>query len=222
MSLIELETGSPTGGPVSKKSVVGVEPGGGRSAAPAQPGGPFAQLRERYRQSVWAPVALKAAAILLFMLALAGVGAASILSGVQGVPVATGAPVVDDIGSAWLASQRRGSPAKTKPPGQAVRPSPASSASADSSDAGSPGHPRGITADGKVILNVASAEELTRLPGVGDKRARSIVKLRRRLKRFRRATDLLRVRGIGVRSLKRMLPHLVLDPPRQADAGARS
>ena len=73
-----------------------------------------------------------------------------------------------------------------------------------------------------MILNVASAAELTRLPGVGDKRARSIIKLRTRLKRFRRATDLFRVRGIGVRSLKRMLPHLVLDPPREGDAGARS
>jgi len=222
MSLVELEAGSPTGGPVSKKSVVGVEQGGGRSAAPAQPGGPFARLRECYRQSVWAPVALKAAAILLFMLALAGVGAVSILSGIQGVPVASGAPVVDDIGSAWLASQHAGSHDRTSPRAQALPPSPASSASEDCSDAGSPGHPRGITADGKVILNAASAEELTRLPGVGEKRARSIVKLRRRLKRFRRATDLLRVRGIGVRSLKRMLPHLVLDPPRQADAGARS
>jgi competence protein ComEA len=55
------------------------------------------------------------------------------------------------------------------------------------------------------------------LPGVGERRAEAIVKLRARLKRFRRPTDLLRVRGIGVRSLKRMLPHLVLDPPKQND-----
>jgi competence protein ComEA len=71
----------------------------------------------------------------------------------------------------------------------------------------------GLTEDGKVILNVAGAEALTRLPGVGARRAEAIVKLRQRLKRFRRPSDLLRVRGIGVRSLKRMLPHLVLDPP---------
>lgn len=73
--------------------------------------------------------------------------------------------------------------------------------------------PPGITKDGKVILNVAGTEALTRLPGVGERRAEAIVKLRERLKRFRRPADLLRVRGIGVRSLKRMLPHLVLDPP---------
>ena len=40
-----------------------------------------------------------------------------------------------------------------------------------------------------------------------------------RLKRFRRPTDLLRVRGIclgsrlGPKTLRRMLPHLVVDPP---------
>jgi competence protein ComEA len=71
----------------------------------------------------------------------------------------------------------------------------------------------GITADGKIILNTASAEELTRLPGVGAKRARDIVALRQRLKRFRKFSELLRVRGIGVKSLKKLIPHLVLDPP---------
>jgi competence protein ComEA len=74
----------------------------------------------------------------------------------------------------------------------------------------------GVTEDGRVILNTATAIELTRLPGVGPKRAEAIVQLRNRLKRFRRTTDLLRVRGIGVRTLKKMLPHLVLDPPAPA------
>lgn len=218
MSFVELENGAPAGAPFSKKSVVTVEAGGGRSAAPTPPGGRLARLRERYAHSVWAPMALKASAILLFMLALAGVGAASILRGVQGVPVATNGPVTDDIGSAWLASTRMAAPRKTTKRALA---STKPRASTNCGDAGAPVRRRGITADGKVILNIASAEELTRLPGVGDKRARSIIKLRKRLKRFRRATDLLRVRGIGVRSLKRMLPHLVLDPPK-TDAGAQS
>ena len=82
-------------------------------------------------------------------------------------------------------------------------------------DGGEPRSSRGVTPDGRVILNVASAEELTRLPGVGRKRARAILALRERLKRFRRISDLLRVRGIGVRSLRRMKPHLVLDPPKK-------
>ena len=65
-----------------------------------------------------------------------------------------------------------------------------------------------------MILNTANAEELKRLPGVGEKRAQLIINLRRRLQRFRRPTDLLRVRGIGPKTLRRMLPHLVVDPPK--------
>jgi competence protein ComEA len=67
-----------------------------------------------------------------------------------------------------------------------------------------------------VILNLASADELTKLPGVGMKRATAIVALRTKLKRFKHATDLLRVKGIGPRGLQRMLPHLVLDAPVQS------
>jgi len=68
-----------------------------------------------------------------------------------------------------------------------------------------------MTEDGRVILNRASALELQRLPGVGAKRAAAILELRQRLGRFRQPGDLLRVRGIGRRTLERMLPQLVLD-----------
>lgn len=80
-----------------------------------------------------------------------------------------------------------------------------------------PARSEGLTADGKVILNRAGADDLVKLPGVGRKRAEAILALRKRLKRFRRVTDLLRVRGIGVRSLKRMRPSLVLDPPKEEE-----
>ncbi len=69
------------------------------------------------------------------------------------------------------------------------------------------------TPDGRVILNRAGAEELQRLPGVGARRAAAILELRARLGRFRRADELLRIKGIGPRMLERMLPRLVLDPP---------
>lgn len=120
----------------------------------------------------------------------------------------------------WLASQqpreRKPAPrpiassAPTKDASREVKPanSPCAKSSSDQTAASV-----GVTADGKIILNLASAEEFTRLAGIGTKRAQAIVKLRERLKRFRRPTDLLRVRGIGPKSLKRMLPQLVLDPP---------
>ncbi len=71
----------------------------------------------------------------------------------------------------------------------------------------------GLTADGRVILNKANVQELTLLPGIGQKRAAKIVELRERLGGFKRISDLLRVRGIGNKSLRKLMPHLILNPP---------
>jgi len=74
-----------------------------------------------------------------------------------------------------------------------------------------------MTADGKVILNRADASELRHLPGVGPKRAEAIVTLRAKLGgRFKRITDLLRVKGIGPKGMKKIEPHVVLDEPKQS------
>jgi len=67
--------------------------------------------------------------------------------------------------------------------------------------------------DDPVILNTAQADDLRRLPGVGAKRAEAILALRTRLGRFRQLEDLLRVRGIGRATLRRMRPLVRLDPP---------
>jgi DNA uptake protein ComE-like DNA-binding protein len=40
--------------------------------------------------------------------------------------------------------------------------------------------------------------------------------LRMRLGRFKHVNDLLRVKGIGVKGLKKILPHIVLDAPKPA------
>ena len=53
---------------------------------------------------------------------------------------------------------------------------------------------------------------------VGMKRAEQIVALRERLGgRLKSLNDLLRIIGIGVKTLKKMLPMLVLDPPKEAE-----
>jgi len=70
-----------------------------------------------------------------------------------------------------------------------------------------------VMADGRVILNRAGALDLQRLPGIGAKRAAAILELRGRVGRFRRTSDLLRVKGIGRRTLERLSPQLVLDAP---------
>lgn len=57
-----------------------------------------------------------------------------------------------------------------------------------------------------VDLNTASGDELERLPGIGPSRARAILELRARLKRFTRVEDLLRVKGIGRATFRRLRP----------------
>ncbi len=73
--------------------------------------------------------------------------------------------------------------------------------------------------DDPVFLNTASTDDLRRLPGVGQKRADAIVALRAHLGRFRAIEDLLKVKGIGRATLKRLRPLVRLDPPPSPDAG---
>lgn len=73
--------------------------------------------------------------------------------------------------------------------------------------------PAGVTLDGKVVLNLATEADLRRLPGIGPAKAKAILELRAKLKRFRKVEDLLRVKGLGRRSLKRLRPLVVVDPP---------
>jgi competence protein ComEA len=71
----------------------------------------------------------------------------------------------------------------------------------------------GLLPDGRIVLNAATEAELTKLPGIGPSRAQAILALRQRLKRFRAVEDLLRVKGIGRKMLRRLRPNIVLDRP---------
>jgi competence protein ComEA len=70
------------------------------------------------------------------------------------------------------------------------------------------------------VLNLATAEELQRLPGIGPKKALAIVLLRQRLGRLRQIEDLMKVKGIGRATLRRLRPVIRVDPAPAQDAGA--
>lgn len=170
-----------------------------------------------FRSSVWAPVALKLLALALGMIALAGVGIASILSGVGGVQVPLSGMMGNDINKAWLASKpvasasaSTGTSTGAPVSGAAVSDSAAVASTSPAATSTS----AGMTEDGKVILNLATLADLRHLPGVGAKRADAILALRTRLGHFKHVNDLLRVKGIGVKGLKKILPHIVLDAPK--------
>jgi competence protein ComEA len=183
---------------------------GGNDAAPTLEVDPASGSVPRAPANPWVAVALRAGAGFVLLSALATVGMVSAARGssstLQGSKASTES-------AAWIAPAHA---LEREPSGQG--PSKREGHSVDADAAADDGGSRGITSDGKVVLNVADAEELRRLPGVGVRRADAIIQLRKRLKRFRRVSDLLRVRGIGVRALRKIQPRVVLDPPPSRDA----
>ncbi len=182
----------------------------------------------RLKQSVWLEPAVRLGGMAALLGVLAGIGVVATTYAKPGIPLPEAPRAVAAVlGTSWLkptpaapevsahahahgASSSAPLAAAVAEPVAAVSAAP----SAGSAPAEAPGTAvLGVTPEGKVILNAASADELTKLPGVGMKRAQAIVALRTKLKRFKSATDLLRVKGIGPRGLQRMLPHLVLDAP---------
>ncbi len=66
-------------------------------------------------------------------------------------------------------------------------------------------------ADGVININTATAQELDRLPGVGPSRAEAIVALRTKMKHFEHLEDVMRVKGIGRATFRKLRPLLRLD-----------
>lgn len=63
---------------------------------------------------------------------------------------------------------------------------------------------------GSLNLNTATATELTKLPGIGPKKAALIVQWRKQHGSFGRVVDLRRVKGFGAKSVKKLLPYLAI------------
>ena len=172
-------------------------------------GAALGRLREAAAASAWAPLAGRAAAYLCGFVVLGLVGSGR-LSAWMSPPSRLGIPVAE----AAAAPLPSGS-ASAPPAAPRVRAAPADAGApaedgGGAEDGGAPAG-KGVSADGKVILNLATEEDLRRLPGVGPKRARAILALRARLKRFGRVEDLLKVKGLGRRSLARLRPLVQVD-----------
>jgi len=68
----------------------------------------------------------------------------------------------------------------------------------------------GQSGPGVVNINLATVDELTRLPGIGQVKAQAIVAFRAKAK-FVRKEQLLSVRGIGPKLLQQLRPYVVID-----------
>jgi len=62
-------------------------------------------------------------------------------------------------------------------------------------------------------LNIATADQLAQLPGIGPKTAQAIVDFRKNSGPFRRVEDLLAIRGISRRKLDAIRPYVIVGTP---------
>jgi competence protein ComEA len=72
---------------------------------------------------------------------------------------------------------------------------------------------------GKVNLNSASAQQLTTLPGVGEKLAARIIEYRQK-SAFRSIQELINVKGIGEKNFAKLQPYIVVGEPHEAPKAA--
>lgn len=180
---------------------------GGRSSAPSPSSS--SALRRTFRAirlSPWAPVIGKSIVGIAALLALAALGQAALVR-----PAAAESPAMPSLSPAGPAHDPQ--PSETEAP-----PLLAAAAQLPEREIGPPPKPEvpeagAVLPDGRIVLNLANETELTKLPGIGPKRAQAILAVRQRLGRFRRVEDLLRVKGIGRKMLDRIRPTVVLDPP---------
>lgn len=160
----------------------------------------LAQLTARIRASVWTGPLLKLALLLAGLFVLAGIGRSVTATAAVGGPVPPAA-------SASTA-------ASAAPPEGSVDAGPADAAVDADAEASVPlVHSVRATPDDPVYLNEATATDLRRLPGIGEKRAQAILDLRGKLGRFRQIEELLRVKGIGRATLKKLRPLVRIDHP---------
>jgi len=188
--------------------------------------GALSRVAARVAGSRFAKPAARAALLSAGLLALAIIGRSAIAG--SGAPSA-GVPASPSDGASLAAAPP--SSARSVPLALALAPGPAAAGPGVPVEAavasGGTGHAAGAASpEDPVLLNTATIDDLRRLPGVGPKRADAIVALRSRLGRFRAIEDLLKVKGIGRATLRRLRPLVRLDtapsaagPPARSDGG---
>ncbi|HWL87794.1 MAG TPA: helix-hairpin-helix domain-containing protein [Polyangiaceae bacterium] len=151
------------------------------------------------RSSVWGKPIARALLLVAGLAVLALVGRAA--GAKTNVPVDTSGATSTDAGA----------PLATPSPDAAIAPPPTPCSATPVPSSGRAAHEE-ATPEDPVILNTAGVDDLRRLPGVGIKRAEAILALRARLGHFRQLEDLLRVRGMGRATLRRLRPVVRLNP----------
>jgi len=178
---------------------------------------------------VWAAPALRGLTLLLGLSTVAVLGHAADRAGRAGIPLEDAAgmaavSLVSPSTNAAVAAQGPSAPAQpSAPPNLVLVPNPQRVAGPMQEPcANTPAAPRpsAVLADGRIVLNEASIEDFMRLPGVGQKRAESMLALREKMGGFKKVSDLTRVKGIGYKSVKKFEGLAVVTRPSEESAPA--
>ena len=65
--------------------------------------------------------------------------------------------------------------------------------------------------EGKLNVNTATSEQLAMLPGIGEATAKNIMDYRTQNGNFKAVDDLLKVKGIGEKTLEKTKGYVILD-----------
>jgi competence protein ComEA len=77
-----------------------------------------------------------------------------------------------------------------------------------------PAKPQPAVAAAQVNLNTATVAELAKLPGIGPAVAARIVEYREKNGGFKKAEELMNVRGIGEKTFLKLKPLVTVTPPK--------
>jgi competence protein ComEA len=167
--------------------------------------GVLARAVARVSASRFAKPAARVALVAMGLACLAAIGRAAVAGSVTTPAIVLAA--APSASGGLLAPPVDPSPTAPSPPALPVA-NPSSPAATPATPATSRGP---ASSDDPVILNSAGLDDLRRLPGIGEKRATAILALRARLGRLRAIEDLMKVKGIGRATLKRLRPLVRLD-----------
>jgi competence protein ComEA len=163
--------------------------------------GVLSRALARVSASRFAKPAARVALVAMGLACLAAIGRAAVAGSVTTPAIALAA-----------APSASGGPVDPSPTAPSPPALPVANPSSPAATPATPATSRGpASPDDPVILNSAGLDDLRRLPGIGEKRATAILALRARLGRLRAIEDLMKVKGIGRATLKRLRPLVRLD-----------
>ncbi len=82
--------------------------------------------------------------------------------------------------------------------------------------------PAGDAPSGVVNINSADASQLALLPRIGEKAAQRIIEYRTEHGPFKKATDLMQVKGVGAKTFEGLSPYIAVEGKTTLSAKVRS